>query len=160
MYNIIQSYALLLKAIQQLNYITKPVMFTNNLLLMPIGSLSIYLAIIPANGLAVNALKFMLAGADILYCIRGYILTGLLSQIETNSKELRSIIYTILVRNNHLQLNQILRLKIVLEDISCSRSHIIAHEINRNIVQMDSFQNIIKAASTLMLLSKFYTSFQ
>lgn len=152
-------YVDLTQSIQQLNSITRVLMLTSEVILFPVVSSFIYLGLQPEQGLLMNILKFAITVDGFLYFNRGHFLVALLSQIDSEGKKVYSMIHSAIARNEHDNYCHVVQLKMILEDMSCSRSHMVVREFNGIVNQMDVYESLVSTSSVLFLLYDFTSSF-
>lgn len=145
-------YENLATSILQLNSITKVLMKMSKLLVVPTFSCVIIVAITPVNDTFASVTRNIIVIAATIYSVRGYFLVAMMSIIASKSKVLFLNINSIIARGLCSNIEQIKRLNIILEDLSCSRCRIIARESTGQIDQMDLFNSIVSTASTVTLI--------
>ena len=142
--------------IRKLNTLAKMLLWTHNLLVIPLMSQVIYLALTPANGWILKLFKFAVLSAATLYTLRGYILVAYLSQADTETKKIASLLYSTMVRGKHRTVGQILRLKLILEDLSSPTSSMVVREFHSKVSQIDAFYSVMSTIFTVTLFTTFY----
>lgn len=152
MNQVLYMYESLTTSAAQLTLLTKILMSTCNLLVVPTFSFIVILAITPTTSYFALIARVLIAVSGLVYLARGYYLVAVMSIIDSKSKKLYSNINSVIARDLCSNIEQVKRLNIILEDISCKKSRIIIHEYNSPINQMDVYNSIISTASTVALI--------
>lgn len=152
MMNIMIRYARLIVSIKQLNSLSKTLMMASKLCVIPFGSMIIIIATCSVEDPLQFVFKMAELGIGIFYASHGYILIAMLSRVDSMSKRLNDQINSAIVRAEHPNSANVKCYNLILEDLSCSRSHLVAREFGGRVTQMDAFDSVISTLSTLTLL--------
>ena len=155
-YDLMDHYYEMVLSIEQLNSITKILMSSNDITVIPCGSAVIFLMLVPDSNPVYVAAKYIVLGAIIVFTLRGYILVAMLSYVDTRAKRIYLNINSIIFRVKRRRLIDIYRLKLIMEDIACIKSHVVVREFSGRVTQMDVYNSIISTISFLTLLFSFY----
>lgn len=145
-------YESLTSSVGQLTFITRILMLTSNLLIVPTFSLIIIFELTPVPDVLTLVTKIIFTFSCIMYSIRGYFLVAIMSKIASESKTLFVNINSIIARSLCESNEQVKRVNMILEDISCSKSRIVIREFNSTINQMDFLNSILLTASNVILI--------
>ena len=151
LFAILQQYFLLTKSIKQLNPLSKFIVSASKLLTVPFGGMIFIFSSSPAEDLFSLLFKIVILGAAIYYALHGYLLIVGLAQVSTMSKVLYGEIHSIIAGKHHLSWFDIRLLLLIIEDASCSRSHLVIREHSGSVSQMDAFESITSTASVMTL---------
>ena len=152
MFFILEKYSMLITSINQLNSLIRPLIFLSELLVYPMGSMAVLVVTSPSIGLLSITLKLMALVGAIGFTLHGYLLVALLSRVDTASKQFYSDTNSVIARGRHHDPRNILRLRFILEDMSCSRSHLVVREFGGTVTQMDAYNSVTSTASILTLV--------
>ena len=152
MFAILLKYKCLIESIEQLNSLSRPLVLASEILVIPVASTVFLISATPSHDLATSIMKASGIILGVIYVLHGYFLIAILSQVETNSKNLHSQICSAIVNNTHGHWEQVVRLTQILEDISSHRSHLVVREFEGKVTQMDVFDSIISTVNTMVLL--------
>ena len=152
MFAILGHYYKLVESVRQLNSLSRTLMLASKQLVIPLVSVAFFLVATPANDLFSILFKLVALNVAIVYAIHGYILIAALSRVDTMSKRLYIEINSLIARKKHTNLANVLRLNLILEDLSSHKSHLVAREFSGSISQMDAFNSAISTLSVLTLL--------
>lgn len=139
-------------SIEQLTLLIKILMLTSNLLVVPTFSFVVIIAITPVHDVFTFISQIIFIFAATLYSVRGYFLVAAMSKIASESKILMKKINSIIAGSSVQNTEHVIRLNMILDDVSCSRSRIIIHEFNSPINQMDVFHSIVSTISNVILI--------
>ena len=154
--DILSSYFELIETVEQLNSLSKMLSLSANTLTLPMMALVILIATLPGTGLLFNFAKFSIVSGVTIFCLRGYILIGFLSQIDTENKKMRSLLHSMLARGHHAGVRHMYVLHHILEDVSSRNSRTVAREFNSALTQMDLFKSLMSTFSHITLFFSFY----
>ena len=141
--------------LKQLNSITKIVMLTSKMFVIPMASFVLLVALLPGTGIAFNIIKYSIVLGASIFALRGYFLIAMLSQVDSHAKNLYSIVNSIVARGKHRKIDHVRRLLMILEDVSCSRSHLMIREFGSGVTQRDVFNSFASTMSIITLLISF-----
>lgn len=152
---ITRQYDELTNSVSKLNSITKVLMMSSNMSIIPATSFLIFLMIKPFDGFILNFAKYTCGVAAAIYTVRGYMLIAAMSGLESELKALYSSLNSSIARKRYNDFNQVHRLKLIIEDISSPMSRVVLREFNSSITQMDTYNSIFSTASYVLLTFSF-----
>lgn len=154
-----RDYYEVIESIGQLNTLVKVLMLTSQMLLIPLFTSTIYIAINPVDGLLLNIMRIVGILNSSVYASRGYLMTAFLSKVETQSKILYKKLMTQIARREQTDTKPYYLLITVIEDLSCRFNKFSLREFDGKLTQSDALQSVTATASLIMLLYQFQTSF-
>lgn len=152
MFAVLTQYSLLTESIRHLNSLCGYLMLSSKIFVIPFGSLVFVVAATPTEGSSMFIFKIIILTGLVVYPLHGYLLTAALSQVDTVSKRFYSQTHSVIVRRKGHNLSDVLRLKLILEDLSSSSSRLAVREFSGKVTQMDTFDSVILTLSLLTLL--------
>ena len=151
----LQKYFSLIRSIERLNPLSKFIVLASELLIIPFGGMIFIFSSSPAEDLFQVLLKAIIITAAIFYALHGYLLIVVLARVDTMSKTLYSKIYCAILRSPRVTWVAVRQLLLIIEDASCSRSHLVIREYSGSVSQIDAFESITSTVSIMTLLFTF-----
>lgn len=151
MVRVLAVYWKLVRSIKQLNSITRVIMASSSLCALPMCSCVIFIALLPNETVVYNIVKYTISVSAFILTVRGYFLVAVLSQVDTQSKKVHSMITCILARGEHGGHNDSSRLQLIIEDLSSLRSHLVLREATSSVTQMDFYRTVSSGVSLVTL---------
>lgn len=152
--DILTNYTRVKKRVAMYTNLSTLLMLISDILIIPIYA--IILSAIPMASESVKLLlKVILIVSGTAYCLRGYILTALLSGMSWQSRGLHSKLISLLVRKT-IHFQHKLLISYILEDLSCTRNHwAISKFTGQKVTRMDVFYSIFGTLQLIILGSDF-----
>lgn len=144
-----------ISSVKKLNTLTGMLLFTSNLLVIPMTSGLVFLALIPADSTLLMIYKVLIFVTGTFYSIRGYIFIVILAQVNTRSKCLYQSINSSIARRRVVSVINVRKLNLILEDLASPMSHTVVRGFNYAVTQMDAYNSIISTASMITLYFSF-----
>ena len=152
---LLNEYFKTVRSIKKLNPLGKFLVLLIELIVVPFGSMIFILLASPTNDHSAFILKVFTLVTTFAFGLFGYLLIAKLAQVNQVSKKLYTECNSLIARRQNLPVSNVLVLRNIIEDASCSRSHLVLREFAGTITQMDAYESII---STVSLLTLFFSS--
>lgn len=152
---LIHKYLNYLKSVEKLNLLTKYLLFIGSLFNILFMSLVLFFISVPNDDFFIKIIRILFVLTIIFFSSRVYILTAILSKVDSEAKKIYSEINSILARNKVKSYREKELLIHILEDLSSPKNHFVIKEYNSKVTEMDTFNNIVK---TLSIVSLFFAS--
>lgn len=146
-------YEMAVQSVQQLNSLTRFLVLVNELLVVPLGSMCFMLLSTPTDDLQASVFKMSTLAAVTVFVVPGYLLTAKLAQVDEMRKKLYTECNSSIARRGNSSI--VSHLKVISEDASCLRSHLVLREFSGRITQRDTLDNILSTLSIVMLFFSF-----
>lgn len=159
MFCILEQYSRVIMSVKQLNQLCEPTIsevltLDGKLLVVPFGSMLFVLVMSPASDSS-YVFKYISILAAGFFAFHGYLITVELAKVYSMSMKLSAEINSTLARNRQQHFSSVIQLRMILEDMSSSKSHLCARDTGR-VTQMDVYDSIISTLSTLTLFFSLY----
>ena len=151
---LVNEYFKTVRCISKFNPLGKFLVLLSKLIVVPFGSMIFIVLASPTDDLSAFIFKLFTLVASFAFGLFGYLLIAKLAQVNQVSKKFYVECNSLIARRQDLHVSNVLALRKIIEDASCSRSHLVLREFAGTITQMDAFESII---STLSLLTLFFS---
>lgn len=157
--NFINEYKCLVSSVCDLNSLIELIMLASESLVIPAFGCVISLLIISTDSSALNLVRLTMISSAFIYLMRGYIMTAIISQIDTQSKTIHNEIFSLIVRKqSELNVHIRLLLRSIIEDLASSKNHVVLKEANGQVTQFDLMESLLSTFQFLLLVLKFKNS--
>ena len=151
---LLNEYFKTVRCITKSNPLGKFIVLLSELIVVPFGSMIFLMLSSPTDDLFALIFKVFTLVAAFAFGMFGYLLIAKLAQVSLVSKKFYVECNSLIARRQNLRPANVILLRKVIEDASCSRSHLVLREFAGTIAQMDAFESII---ATLSLLTLFFS---